>query len=313
MANRSDDAATEAPSVPGVYRAIVGVSADLAKVGIPKDQRNQQQGYQFRGIDSVMNAMAPLLAKHGLVILPRMLSRSVVEHASKSGGVLFYVTVEMEFDFVCAADGSRHTVRMFGEAMDSADKATNKSASAAYKYAAFQTFCIPTEGDDADATTPEPVIQIREAPASTSAREKPAAATVENRGTSHESRSPDGDGHARPPIGSQAAVRQSVGTVATKSVAGSEPADSHTREPGEDDELPAGALLVTSVEVLPTKNPNVKKALVTFSDLKVRSTINTALINSAEQARVERLPVWIVEKQSKFGLDLVTLSREAIG
>jgi hypothetical protein len=38
--------------------------------------------------------------------------------------------------------------------MDSADKATNKAMSAAYKYACLQTFCIPTEGDnDADATT----------------------------------------------------------------------------------------------------------------------------------------------------------------
>jgi hypothetical protein len=199
-----------------------------------------------------------------------MLGRVEHERPTKSGGTLFHVTVEMEFDFVCAADGSTHTVRMFGEAMDSADKATNKAASASYKYAAFQTFCIPTEGDnDADATTPEPVIQLREAPAPTRGREKPAAATVETRGTS--------------------------------------------REPGEDDELPPGALLVTSVEVLPTKNPNVKKGLVTFSDLKVRSTINTALINSAEQARVDRLPVWVTDKQSKFGLDLVTLSREAIG
>lgn len=54
------------------------------------------------------------------------------------------------------AEGSVHTVCTYGEAMDSADKATNKAMSAAYKYAAFQTFCIPTEGDnDADATTPE--------------------------------------------------------------------------------------------------------------------------------------------------------------
>jgi hypothetical protein len=40
--------------------------------------------------------------------------------------------------------------------MDSADKATNKAMSAAYKYAAFQAFAIPTEGDnDADAHTPD--------------------------------------------------------------------------------------------------------------------------------------------------------------
>lgn len=69
---------------------------------------------------------------------------------------MFYVTVEAEFDFVCAEDGSKHVVRTFGEAMDSADKATNKAMSAAYKYAAFQAFAIPTEGDnDADAQTPQ--------------------------------------------------------------------------------------------------------------------------------------------------------------
>lgn len=135
-----------------VYQAINAVQAALAHTGITKDRKNQQQGYSFRGIDDVYNALAPLLAKHGLCILPRILSRQCVERASAKGGVLFNVTVEAEFDFVCAEDGSKHIVRTFGEAMDSADKATNKAMSAAYKYAAFQAFAIPTEGDnDADA------------------------------------------------------------------------------------------------------------------------------------------------------------------
>jgi hypothetical protein len=100
--------------------------------------------------------MAPLLSKHGLCILPRVLSRTLTERQTQKGGVLFCVVVEVEFDFVCAADGSKHKVVTFGEAMDSADKATNKAMSAAYKYAAFQAFCVPTEGDnDADATTHE--------------------------------------------------------------------------------------------------------------------------------------------------------------
>ena len=44
----------------------------------------------------------------------------------------------------------------YGEAMDSADKSTNKAMSAAYKYMCLQVFCIPTEGDnDADGTTPD--------------------------------------------------------------------------------------------------------------------------------------------------------------
>lgn len=135
-----------------VYKAINAVQADLAKSGITKDRINTQgSGYKFRGIDDVYNTIAPLLSKHGLCILPRVLSRQCDERQSKNGGALFYITVEVEFDFVAAEDGSKHTVKTFGEAMDSGDKATNKAMSAAYKYAAFQAFSIPTEGDnDAD-------------------------------------------------------------------------------------------------------------------------------------------------------------------
>jgi hypothetical protein len=137
-----------------VYQLIASVSAEIAQDGISKSRKNQQQGYSFRGIDDVYNALAPVMAKHGLVILPRILSRELTERASAKGGVLFSVVVEAEFDFVSSHDGSKHTVKTYGEAMDSADKATNKAMSAAYKYAAFQTFCIPTEGDnDADAVT----------------------------------------------------------------------------------------------------------------------------------------------------------------
>lgn len=135
-----------------VYEAIARVTAAIGKKGIAKDRKNAQQNYSFRGIDDVYNALSPLLAETGLCILPRVLSRSVSEHATKSGGIAFNVAVEVEFDFVSASDGSRHTVKTFGEAQDFADKATNKAMSAAYKYACFQVFAIPTGGDnDADA------------------------------------------------------------------------------------------------------------------------------------------------------------------
>ena len=139
-----------------VYAAINAVQADLCKQGISKDSTNTFDNYKFRGIDAVYNALSPLLAKHGLCILPRILKRESVERETAKGGAIFYVTVEAEFDFVSAEDGSKHVVRTFGEAMDRGDKATNKAMSAAYKYAAFQAFAIPTEGDnDADAQTHE--------------------------------------------------------------------------------------------------------------------------------------------------------------
>jgi ERF superfamily len=137
-----------------VYQSICAVQLALSKHGISKDK--QGAGYKFRGIDDVYNAIAPLLAQNNLCILPRMTERNAMERIAKSGGALYFVTVKAEFDFVCALDGSMHTVCTYGEAMDSSDKATNKAMSAAYKYACFQAFAIPTEGDnDADAQTPE--------------------------------------------------------------------------------------------------------------------------------------------------------------
>ena len=140
-----------------VYKAINAVQSALAKHGIAKDRTNTQGAtYKFRGIDDVYNAISPLLATHNLCILPRVLKRECVERTTAKGSAIFYVTVEAEFDFVSAEDGSKHTVKTFGEAMDVSDKATNKAMSAAYKYAAFQAFAIPTEGDnDADSSTHE--------------------------------------------------------------------------------------------------------------------------------------------------------------
>src|SRR3990170_2433717 len=132
----------------GVYKAIAKVTGAMAKEGISKGRKNQQQGYSFRGIDDVYNVLSGMLADAGLCIIPRIMSRTCQERSSKSGGIIFYTTVEAEFDLVSAEDGSRHTARSYGEAMDSADKGTNKAMSAAYKYMAFMTFAIPTEGDN---------------------------------------------------------------------------------------------------------------------------------------------------------------------
>lgn len=133
------------PDTASVYSKIATITGILAREGIAKTRRANFGN--FRGIDDVYNALAPLLAEHRLSIMPRMVSREVVERKSSKGNALFYTTVEAEFDFISADNGSTHLVRTFGEAMDTGDKATNKAMSAAYKYAAFMTFCIPTEGD----------------------------------------------------------------------------------------------------------------------------------------------------------------------
>lgn len=140
-----------------VYRAIGEVSRAMAKYGIAKGDENKAQGFRFRGIDAVLNALSTPLVDAGLLVLPRIYDRVQTERPTKTGGVQYDVVLTMAFDLVSTKDGSCHTVMMVGEACDSGDKATSKAASMAYKYMAFQTFCIPVEGlDDADRDTPAP-------------------------------------------------------------------------------------------------------------------------------------------------------------
>jgi hypothetical protein len=139
---------------PHVYEAIASVAGELSKEGILKNKT--AQGYKFRGIDDIYNTIAPMLYQNKLVIIPRCIERTFVERVSKNGTAMFYVTVKSEFDFVSAVDGSKHTACTYGEAMDTSDKATNKAMSAAYKYAAFQTFCIPTEAVDSEVDNHQP-------------------------------------------------------------------------------------------------------------------------------------------------------------
>jgi hypothetical protein len=168
--------------VPAVYEAIARVSAELAGIGVGKDRKNMAQGFMFRGIDDIYQVLCTLLPKHGLVIIPRVMYRGVTERQSQKGGALYQVICEVEFDIVSTEDGSRHTARIVGEAMDSGDKATNKAMAIAYKYLAFLMFCIPVVGviDDPDSEThnPLPEADKRDAPLPPSAAPSPRAKPV---------------------------------------------------------------------------------------------------------------------------------------
>ena len=116
---------------------------------ITKDQKNQAQGFKFRGIDQFVNALYPALTKHGVFMTPRAVQfnqelKDVVRSSGKTG-VDKHVSILMEYDFF-AEDGSKVTVGPIpAEGVDSGDKATNKALSAALKYALIQTFSVPTE------------------------------------------------------------------------------------------------------------------------------------------------------------------------
>lgn len=138
----------------GIYKAISAVLSDVGAVG--KDGQNTFDKYKYRSIDAVMNAMHPAMAKHGVFVTPEVLEQSREERPSKNGGVLIYSITKVKYTFY-TADGSSVTATVIGEGMDKGDKSMNKAMSAAFKYALFQVFCIPTEEFvDSETGSPEP-------------------------------------------------------------------------------------------------------------------------------------------------------------
>ncbi len=130
-----------------IYKKMSDVMKEIGFIG--KDQKNQQQGFKFRGIDQFVNALYPALCKHGVFMVPRCVKEEhelkEVTRSSGKVGVDKHVYLQMSYTFF-AEDGSSVVVGpIVAEGLDSGDKATNKALSAALKYALIQTFSIPTE------------------------------------------------------------------------------------------------------------------------------------------------------------------------
>lgn len=136
-----------------IYQSITKIMEEVPSIG--KTQRNKTQGFMYRGIDDVMNALQPLLAKNKVFIVPEILEQTREERTTSKGGNLIYSICKIKYKFY-AEDGSSVEAITIGEGMDSGDKATNKAMAIAMKYALFQVFCIPTdEMKDSDSETPE--------------------------------------------------------------------------------------------------------------------------------------------------------------
>lgn len=126
-----------------IYEAISNVMKEVGAVS--KNDTNKFDNYKFRGIDAVMNALHPAMVKNHVFVTPEVLESFREERASsKDNKTMMYTILKVKYTFY-TDDGSSVESVVIGEAMDRSDKSTNKAMSAAFKYACFQTFCIPTE------------------------------------------------------------------------------------------------------------------------------------------------------------------------
>jgi hypothetical protein len=138
---------------PQIHKKIAAVMAELGPIA--KDRKNTQQGYSFRGIDELMNALAPAVTKHGIYPTTSKIEDVSGESVtSKSGGAGWRIVRRYTFRFN-AEDGSYVETMADGEAIDYGDKASNKAYSVAYREAMFKMFVIPFANEDIEEVSHE--------------------------------------------------------------------------------------------------------------------------------------------------------------
>jgi hypothetical protein len=123
---------------------------------VAKKDRNENQRFNFRGIDAVVNAIGPALRKHNGFIVP--ISSNVVYESmtSSRGGSLNVARVKVRFG-VYGTEGDPIEGEVNAEAFDSGDKATAKAMSVAFRTFILQTFSLPTDEPDPDSQSYEVV------------------------------------------------------------------------------------------------------------------------------------------------------------
>lgn len=135
---------------------LMAVKNDIGAVG--KADRNNAQGFNFRGIDAVLNAVSGPLRKHGVLVYPRLQSLDKGTASTSKGSTMNTVVVTVDYVFT---DGDREmVVTVPGEAFDSGDKCVAKAMSVAYRTALIQALSLPTDEPDPDIYSYEAVTPV---------------------------------------------------------------------------------------------------------------------------------------------------------
>jgi hypothetical protein len=135
-----------------VFEAVTAVMGDVGAV--KKDGRNQQQNFNFRGIDAVVNALSPAMRKHGLTVYPSKVEHREGSKALSGGKTATSPVVVVDYTFV-GPEGDSFTSQVVAESFDLGDKATAKAMSVALRTCLLQTFMLPTDDKDPDEQTYE--------------------------------------------------------------------------------------------------------------------------------------------------------------
>lgn len=134
------------------------ITKQLAKVnkGLEAIEKTQKHydGYMFRGIEQMMNALNPLFKKYSILVLTNVIEFHREKGKTYEGKELTITIVKVQFSFV-ADDESFASVTTYGEDQDTKGMSMSQAITDAYKKAVTILFNIATEDITNIEPTPE--------------------------------------------------------------------------------------------------------------------------------------------------------------
>ena len=133
-----------------VVRAISAITAELPSIG--KDDKGDGVNYKFRGIETLIGHLAPLLAKHGVVIVPRTKITEINRDVQNTKGQMVgWTETILSVDWeIYGPEGGCLKATTVGIGRDNSDKGSNKAQTQAFKYLLMELFAIGDKDDDSD-------------------------------------------------------------------------------------------------------------------------------------------------------------------
>jgi hypothetical protein len=132
-----------------VVEALAAIMGEM-----PGIEKSKKQGaginYAFRGIEDITPHVQNLLAKHGVVIVPRA---ELLEIAgiTKNGNPWTQTRIQVTSTIYGPNSTEIPGPTMLGFGDDNSDKGANKAETQAYKYILIQLFCVADPASDTDA------------------------------------------------------------------------------------------------------------------------------------------------------------------
>jgi hypothetical protein len=140
----------EKPDVRTVTERVHAVLAEMPPIGKDSRAPDSMGAYQFRGIEAITAELQPLLARHGLVMVPSVLDLRTEVRTTGNSKNQYVATVLLRVTFT-GLDGDELIAEMWGQGADQGDKSISKAVTSAFKSLLGVQFCISDRETDTEA------------------------------------------------------------------------------------------------------------------------------------------------------------------